>query len=402
MKKVRCKAKELWGKILWHLCVGLYRIGTGKWGKLKIQENKIIASSFGGRKFGDNPLYIFEALRQINPNVDFVWVRHPKEHFATPSYIRTVNKHTLKYFYEYATAKVWIDNELIHSYMQKKEGQYFMETWHGGIGFKRLYFGVKGYDENNGSYPRLKATTDLADVFLSNCNFFTDICRNGFRYRGEILQCGFPRNDAIANEELRKHNAEAVRQSLGISNSTSLLLYVPTFRDGTSDVKDKYDVDFTRLISALEERFGGEWKILLRLHPWLQNSPISEELCCNPKVINVTSYPDVQQLNAVCNACMTDYSSTVFDALLQRIPCFIYANDFDEYQKVRGVYFTPKESPFPYSVNNDELERDVLSFDWDEYNKALDAFILDKGLCEPGNASEQVALRIASWMKQLA
>lgn len=390
--------KKFAGKVFWHLCVGLYRLGTGKWGKLKIQPNKVIASSFGGRKFGDNPLYIYEALRQINPDVDLVWVRHPKEHFSTPPYIRTVNKHTLRYFYEYATAKVWIDNELIHSYMQKKDEQYFVETWHGGIGFKRLYFGVKGYDESNRSYPRLKTTTDLADLFLSNCDFFTDICHKGFRYEGEIMQCGFPRNDAIANEELRKRNADFVRKTLGIGEGTSLLLYVPTFRDGTSDVKDRYDIDFSRLLSALRKRFGGEWRILLRLHPWLQNSPISEQLCSNNDIINVTSYPDVQQLNAVCNACMTDYSSTVFDALLQRIPCFIYANDFDEYERVRGVYFTPEESPFPYSTNNDELERDVLEFDWESYNKALDTFIRDKGLCEPGDASMQVAQRIAAWL----
>lgn len=392
--------KKFLGKLFWHLCVGLYRFGTGRWSKLKIQPNKVIASSFGGRKFGDNPLYIYEALKELCPDVDLVWVRHPKENLTTPPYIRVVDKHSLRYFYEYATAKVWIDNELIHSYMQKSDEQYFIETWHGGIGFKRIYFDVAGYDESNRSYPRLKATTDLADIFLSNSNFFTNVCREGFRYEGEIMLCGFPRNDAIANEEQRKYYEGVVRKALNIADDTSLFLYVPTFRDGTSDVKDRYDVDFPRLLSALKTRFGGKWKILLRLHPWLQNSPISEQLCRHDDVINVTAYPDVQQLNAACHACMTDYSSTVFDALLQRIPCFIYANDFDEYERVRGVYITPEESPFPYSTNNDELERDILEFNWDTYNQALDAFIEDKGLYEPGDASMQVARRIAEWIKQ--
>ena len=68
--------KKFLGKLFWHLCVGLYRFGTGRWNKLKIQPNKVIASSFGGRKFGDNPLYIYEALKELCPDVDLVWVLH--------------------------------------------------------------------------------------------------------------------------------------------------------------------------------------------------------------------------------------------------------------------------------------------------------------------------------------
>ena len=129
--------KAFMSKLYWALCVGLYKLATGKWGKTVINNNKVVASAFGGRKYGDNPMYILDALKEIKPDVEIVWISHPKEQLKVPDHVRIVNKHSLRYFYEYATAKVWIDNELIHAYMQKKDEQMFIETWHAGLGFKR-------------------------------------------------------------------------------------------------------------------------------------------------------------------------------------------------------------------------------------------------------------------------
>lgn len=392
------RIKEIVSPVCWHAAIGLYRLFTGKWKKLEINPNKVIVSVFGGRKYGDNPMFIVKALKEIKPDIEIVWVMHPKEKLRVPDYIRIVKKHSLKLFYEYATSKVWIDNELIHSYMQKKEGQYFLETWHGGMGFKKLYFDVQGYDESNPSYPRLKRTTELADLFLSDSDFFTDICRRAFRYEGKILKRGFPRNDIVINSG-DGICAREVREELGIAPNTQILLYVPTFRDGTSDVQDKYNVDFSKLYNALKTRFGGEWKILVRLHPWLQNSPIAQSICNNQYVINATSYPDVQRLNAACDICMTDYSSTVFDALLRKIPCFVYANDIEEYLKKRGVYLDIRSLPFPCATNNQELEDNILTFSMEAYQEKLNDFCKDKGVVINGNSSMEVAEIIKGWME---
>lgn len=388
--------KAFMSKLYWALCVGLYKLATGKWGKTVINNNKVVASAFGGRKYGDNPMYILDALKEIKPDVEIVWISHPKEQLKVPDHVRIVNKHSLRYFYEYATAKVWIDNELIHAYMQKKDEQMFIETWHAGLGFKRIYFDVAGYDESNRSYDRLKRTTDLANYFLSDSDFFTRICREAFRYKGEVLHWGFPRNDIIVNDR-EGRCAKELKQELGIDDSCKLMLYAPTFRDGNTDIEARYNVDFARLHAALTKRFGGEWKILLRLHPWLQNADMGSLLSCN-YVVNVTNYPDVQRLNAACDACMTDYSSTVFDAVLRRIPCFIYANDFDSYKKSRGVYMEINELPFPYADSNALLEERILTFDDENYQRDLAQYFNDKNVVANGDASHRLAALIAAFM----
>ena len=44
-----------------------------------------------------------------------------------------------------------------------------------------------------------------------------------------------------------------------------MALYAPTFRKGHDT--SVYDLDTEAVISALKARFGGEWFLLMRLHP---------------------------------------------------------------------------------------------------------------------------------------
>ena len=52
-------------------------------------------------------------------------------------------------------------------------------------------------------------------------------------------------------------------------------MYAPTFRGGSQgtdrklDTGDEFAPDYGKLLHALEDRFGGEWYVFLRLHPQL-------------------------------------------------------------------------------------------------------------------------------------
>ena len=95
---------------------------------------------------------------------------------------------------------------------------------------------------------------------------------------------------------------------------------------------------------------------------------------------------------------MSDYSSCIFDAAMRRIPCFIYASDYNEYKKYRGVYYEMEELPFPYAKDNDEMEQNVKAFDMDDYLKKWDAFTIRMGLNETGHSAKDIAQKMADFL----
>ncbi len=356
-------------------------------------QDKVVASTMNGRKFDDNSKYVYYELHRISSTLKLVWLKDMRYDYNVPSWVSTVSYRGLRKIYEISTAKVWYSTHRVPSYVRKRKGQLYIETWHGGIGTKQVGYCKTQFSE---SVSKMKKITKLADVFTSGSDFFSQIYRRSFFYDGIIWKCGTPRNDILIIDH--KDIGKEVRTHLGLPLSCKLFLYAPTFRDrfqykGEVDMH-YYDVDYERLLLSLQRRFGGEWIILLRWHPCIRLR--MEGKVKVDKVIDVTGYPDMQQLLAASDAMMSDYSSSIMDGALCRIPCFIFATDYEEYRRDRGLHFEMDELPFPYASNNDELEQNILAFDKDNYLKKWDAFSVKVGLNETGHASHDIAEKIVA------
>ena len=143
---------------------------------------------------------------------------------------------------------------------------------------------------------------------------------------------------------------------------------------------------------ALVERFGGEWRILVRFHFKLKNMPIPKKYL--EKVVNVTDYPDMQELLCGVDFGITDYSSWMCDYILTRRPGFLFTLDIDKYVDERGFYYPLETSPFPVAKTNDELYEKIINFDVKKYQKEIDKFLKEKDCYEDGNASKRVVKKI--------
>jgi CDP-glycerol glycerophosphotransferase len=137
----------------------------------------------------------------------------------------------------------------------------------------------------------------------------------------------------------------------------------------------------------------------MRLHPnLLLDNPF--EMHIPDWVINVTAYPDVQELLGIADILITDYSSIMFDFMFTRRPVFIYATDYCKYKKERDVYISLFETPFLIAENNEQLIYNILSFNADRYKSDIDKFISRIGCFEYGNASKSVVKRIESIIRE--
>ena len=350
--------------------------------------------AFSGRQYSDSPRRISELLLREHPEIQQVWAFNEPEkfRFLEEKGIKVVKYKSLEYLYYVMTSRVYVDNAEFWSILKFRPGQMVLETWHGGGAYKRV--GGHRIDVNEREQQHAVEKMNKITLFLSSSKAFTDfVIRDAYRYRGEVLECGLPRNDDLLNPDPAV--PARVRQALDIPPGAKVLLYAPTFRNSHS--LDLYDVDFAALKSSLEERFGGEWVIVLRMHYYLAHKAMASSA---PYLRNATDYPDMQELLQCADVLLTDYSSCMWDFSLMARPCFLYARDIAEYRGERDFY-TPIDSwPFPLAADNAALAKVIAEFDEKRYRAGVARHHADLGSTESGTAAKQCVERIVGFMKK--
>ena len=349
-----------------------------------IKKRKIFFLSYYGSQYGCNPKYLSEYMTQNCKDWIVVWGFTNPDRYQI-SGINKVKYLSFKYFYELCTSQVFVTNYRMTEHYKKRKGQLYVQTWHSSLRLKK----IEGDIEENlpTHYVKMaKEDSKKTDILLSGCQFSTEVFRRAFWYFGKIAQTGTPREDLMFSYD--KERCKEVKAKLGLSYGKKVLLYAPTFRKDYS--LESYDIDFDRLLVSLSTKYGGEWIILLRLHPHLLH--FSERLVAgNTLIQDVTAYDDIQELLFVSDMVISDYSSLIFDFALTYRPCFLYTSDLETYTRDdRSLYFNIKDLPFPISQNNDELNKNIRRFDEKKYKQEVSAFLHSIGSYESGHACENV------------
>ena len=103
---------------------------------------------------------------------------------------------------------------------------------------------------------------------------------------------------------------------------------------------------------------GDEYRVLLRWHPALLANVKAGRLNFDlPEgMIDVSEYPDVNELIAASDILITDYSSIIFDWYITGRPVIFFMYDLEEYKGGRGLYFELDEYLYGrLARNKDEL-----------------------------------------------
>lgn len=358
----------------------------------KIQDNKIVVMTYDDT-YGCNPRYIIDEVLRQNTPVDIVWVVPASGRIKRKNYpegVRLVRRGSYTMFAELASAKVWIDNALncVWYGMPKKRGQIYINTWHGSLGIKKL-------GGNKTWMHRAKRCNKLTDYCITNSSFEEDVFHSTFWPDVPYLRYGHARNDMFFDADRCAQAREKVSEFFETENTCRFFLYAPTFRDDGSF--SYHDLDFFELKQTLEERFGGEWIILIRLH--FKDRQRIKKMKCSEWLKNASTYSDMQELLSAVDAGMTDYSSWAYDYILRKRPLFIFAPDLQCYDQSRGFYYPLETTPFPIAHNNAELREAILGFDEEVYLQDVDRFLEEKGCYEDGLASKRAADKLREIMK---
>lgn len=346
-------------------------------------QNKIVFDNFGGKGFGDDPKYIALELIKRNTGAKLYWI---VEDCKTPMVkgIKTIKVKSFAYIYHMMTAKIYIDNIKHSHHMMKRKGQYYIQTWHGCIALKK----IEQDAYNLGQYYIINSVKHSIDIDLmyTNNDFMKNKYEKCFWYRGLVIKCDIPRISILLNPSpiLKKD----VYSYFNINKNDKLVIYAPTFREDYS--LEPYILDYEKIYEPLKELLGADFKLLLRLHPNITN--FASEITYNEHIVNASFYPDIQELLAVADVLITDFSSTMFEFGITHKPIFLICKDLDRYiHDERGLYFSINELPFKMAINEEELIENIKEFSQEEHCKRLDDFYKKVGLRDNGNGATMIA-----------
>lgn len=360
-----------------------------------VKRNRVFVHNDLAYNYSDNGKYVVEYLDSVyKDKFDLVVSVAKLDEWAVlrERGIRVVKFNSMAYFFYAMTSTVLVTNSGGFSYIPLRKSQYVINTWHGGGAYKKC--GIHMYNDSAMFQKDLRLSAEQTNVFLSTCRRFSEVISDSMLVPQEIFwEIGMPRNDMLIREDPEKRGQ--LRRKLGLRENEKLVLFAPTYRKIDDNYfKDSiaisYGIDCTRVCAALQKRFGGNWKFAFRFHPCVTNR---EEL---PKgeILDLSDYPDMQELLSVADVMINDFSSSMWDFMQTGRPSFLFAVDLEHYVQTTDVYTPVSQWPFPQATDNDTLEANILNFDEAAYAKACRRHYADLGGCETGRATELVCQRI--------
>lgn len=354
---------------------------------IPIKNNRLVFNSMAWKQYSCNPRYITEYLLSNYPGkFEVIWCFNEPEKFLdiVDREVKVCKSRTIESFYYHMTAKIIICNQTIGAEIPRRKGQYRINTWHGGGG------GYKIIDYSETSKFRARLEAKEVDLYCASSETsLRNTVRVAFQHKGEVFK-GTPRNDMLVNGN-RTDIKENIFQYLKIHASDRVVLYAPTYREGNNSRdfdKDRYEygLDYARLKKCMENRFGGNWIVAVRFHPRVRNYRLPNEY----GIVDATNYPDMQELMASVDAMVTDYSSSIWDFSFTRKPMFLFCTDLQEYIDKRGFNKPIQEWGVSIATSNEELENNILDFDFDEFEVSMDNQHQINGSFEDGTATKRI------------
>lgn len=381
MKEAIKKNKKIYMLILWIkvlTCGIYYSLFLYLFRIFPINNNKIMIISYYGKGYGDMGKSIIQELKKTKTKYNIYWGVKPKYLNTIPSYIFSVKYNSPLFLYHLATSRVWINNTRFEYGIIKRKKQFYIQTWHGGLGLKKI-------EKEAGDLPstyiaQAKRDSKMINVMISNCEYRTKQYLNNFWYSGKVLEYGLPRNDIF----FKKTDLSLIRKKLKIDGNDLIILYAPTVRS----YKFNYlQIDFENIVNLYKEKYNKNVKVLIRIHPNIcDNTSIIE----TKNIINVSTYPDVYELMKITDILISDYSSIIFDFLYTNNPVYLFAPDYNEYVKERGMNFKYNELPFSISYDYTDLEKNIITKDHLKHDDQLKKFLENVKLVDDGNSSRKI------------
>ncbi len=323
-----------------------------------VDSNTIVFESFGGKNYSDSPKYIYEYMQKNYPKLNYIWVFNNPDKNVITGNAEKVKKGSKEYYDAYSKAKFWVSNARLPLYLNKKENQIYIQTWH-GTPLKRLANDMKVVRMPGTTTANYKknfyAETSRWDYLVSPNRYSTNIFKTAFWMDEErTWEIGYPRNDVLVNRSDDQEYINQIKKDLNLPEGKKVIMYAPTWRDDEFVKKGHYLFDLKINLENLQKELGENYVILLRMHYLIANA-----LDLNGYedfAIDVSNYSDISELYLISDALITDYSSVMFDFGILKRPQYFFAYDIEKYDKGLRGFYMDYMNDLPGEIITDEFK----------------------------------------------
>ncbi len=361
-----------------------------------VNNKTVVFESFGGKNYSDSPKYIYEYMKDHYPELNYRWVFTNPETNRVPGEALKVKKNSAAYYQAYSEAKVWVSNARLPLFLNKKENQTYIQTWH-GTPLKRLANDMKVVrmpGTTTSLYKRnFHKETSRWDYLISPNRYSSEIFRTAFWMPAEkTLEIGYPRNDILVNRADDVALQAEIREELNIQEGKKIIMYAPTWRDDEFVKKGSYTFKLKIDLARLQETIGDDYVVLLRMHYLIANALDLKGF--EDFAIDVSNYNDISRLYLISDCLITDYSSVMFDYGILKRPQLFFPYDIEKYAtELRGFYIDyHNDLPGPIYTDPDALIEGLKNIELirETYQDQIEAFHQRFCSMENGRAAQYI------------
>ncbi|MDN6637646.1 MAG: CDP-glycerol glycerophosphotransferase family protein [Yaniella sp.] len=354
-------------------------------------SNVVFYESMSGARMMDSPYALFLSLYS---DPDFEKLHHvwsvrsadliPDE-FRDDPRVTFVTRGTDAHLYFLALAGYIIGNSLLPEYFVRKPDQKYLNTWH-GIAYKALGRTDASPLGAAGSVYNLLQATHV----LTPCPFMTEeeLTRFSLRgvFSGSMAEIGYPRQDLTLN--MSESSAIRLRETLALDPTKKTVLYAPTWRGNKGSAR----FDGEQLQRDLEALSKLDANVIFQAHHIMLRHIKHVDY---GNIIVPPANTTANELLAVTDLLISDYSSIFFDFLATDNPVVHYLYDYDDYTEDRGLLLDQNDLPGPIASTADELISMVSSLISEPYQPTVQYQQAQERFCPHDDG--QASLRTIRW-----
>ncbi|MFZ5877429.1 MAG: CDP-glycerol glycerophosphotransferase family protein [Nitrospirota bacterium] len=371
------------------------------------RPGRVVCGAWMGRRYADNPRYLFEYLCREQPGLDVRWVGSSDQFAQIPEEFRNrfVRWGSLSALWSVLTAERVYISHGYHDLAKYNLCRGAVVTYLGhGLTIKRMGSAPQPVHGLVGRARKVLGSANTFDAFAVSSRehankLLAEYSGNGIA-PDRLVYLGQPRTDPLLATD-RDERGRMIRRTIlerhGVPGDRRMVTYMPTFRDaGTAPFS------FLRLdgepAKAVEEVLARHDAVLIEKVHFVDGvQRATSKAGTNRRIIGLGSAAslDTQDLLLATDLLITDYSGVYLDYLHLDRPVLHFAYDLEFYANAdRGMYYSlDKVAGGPVAENLDDLLRHL---DMNlanparerERRKALREWFLD---CDDGRSCERFA-----------
>ncbi len=291
-----------------------------------LKSPRILLMSDQSEEMGSNMAAFKNALIREGYKPDELLRAITTKHYSLLHWIKSLSKIASSDF-------IFLDDHSQTTDWLTIKGAVITQLWHSGAGFKSTgysRFGMPASPAPKSGHRQYKYGIAGSKKIR---HFFSEVW--GINDE-DVLPTGMPRLDEYLDEEYRKKTVERLFKDYPMLCKPRVILFAPTYR-GENKRNASYPyamLDIKRLYELCQST---DSFIIFKMHPYVTEPvPIPEKY--KDRMLDLTSYPNINDLFYITDLLITDYSSSIYEFSLMHKPMLFYAFDIDTYTKERGFH----------------------------------------------------------------